>query len=95
MEAARRRARLFLRKTCGNVVAACDRRQMPGEGQYVVPMAVLMKQRTDASCIARCKRLVERSEPLRGGTAGILRRFVATYNPALYARFKGALGVTK
>jgi hypothetical protein len=50
---------LFRRKQCGDVIATSDRRQMPGEGQDVSPMAVLVELGANPRHVARNKRVLE------------------------------------
>ncbi|MCX7380331.1 MAG: hypothetical protein NT133_02700 [Alphaproteobacteria bacterium] len=66
MNTMRADAALLQRKSRGNAIPPGGRRQVPGEGQDVPPMGVLMKQGADRCRIRGCKRRFERLEPILG-----------------------------
>jgi hypothetical protein len=47
-----------------NGVPAVDGPDVPGQGQYIAPMAVGMKQRLEQDIVASRKSLLERREPV-------------------------------
>jgi hypothetical protein len=73
MEAACGGVRLFGGKACRDDLPAFERRQVPGEGEDVSPVAILMQQGADPRRIARFERCLEGGEPIFGNPPNLLR----------------------
>ncbi len=76
VEVVRAGAVLFGREAGGDGAASLGRGEVPGEGQYVAPVAVLVEQGADLFWIAGCEGLFEVREPASGGAPGLLRGLV-------------------
>ncbi|WP_222440760.1 hypothetical protein [Siccirubricoccus deserti] len=72
------RACLFRREARGDVVAASDRRHVPGEGEDIPPMGVRMEQGANLRGITGYQCRLEGLEPGRNGTPMLFRNLELT-----------------